>query len=70
MVLWIMIFINRKDDIEAKYYADGEDAFAMRRELTGVVQRINPDKAALAKRHKRRLPGTLLPPTDPKKSES
>ena len=58
------VYFYSKDDIEAKYYADGEDAFAMRRDLTGVIQRINSDPAASAKRHKKRLPGSYRPPLE------
>ena len=29
-------FINSISEIEPKYYADGEDAYAMKRDLTGL----------------------------------
>ena len=30
------VFINSISEIEPKYYADGEDAYAMKRDLTGL----------------------------------
>ena len=35
---------HRKEDIEAKYYADGEDAFAMRRDLSHIAEQIEREK--------------------------
>lgn len=37
--------MRRVSDIEPKYYADGEDAYAMRKELRAVTEE---DKKALA----------------------
>ena len=34
--LMSLVFINSISEIEPKYYADGEDAFAMKRDLTGL----------------------------------
>ena len=31
-----LVFMNSISEIEPKYYADGEDAYAMRRDLTGL----------------------------------
>ena len=28
----------RREDVESKYYADGEDAFAMKRDLSGLAE--------------------------------
>jgi len=37
---------HRKEDVEAKYYADGEDAYAMKRSLTGLAEQIEKEKEA------------------------
>jgi len=31
-----LVFMNSISEIEPKYYADGEDAYAMKRDLTGL----------------------------------
>jgi len=31
-----VVFMNSISEIEPKYYADGEDAYAMKRDLTGL----------------------------------
>lgn len=36
----------RKEDVEAKYYADGEDAYAMKRSLTELAEQIEKEKEA------------------------
>ena len=33
-------------DVEAKYYADGEDAFAMKRELTTLAEQLEREAKA------------------------
>ena len=38
--------LTRKEDVESKYYADGEDAFAMRRDLTGVAEQLEREAKA------------------------
>ena len=35
---------NRINDIEEKYYADGEDAYAMNRDLSGVAELVRREK--------------------------
>ena len=40
----------KKEDIEAKYYADGEDAYAMKRSLTGLAEQIEKEKEAQKRR--------------------
>lgn len=47
-----------KEDIEAKYYADGEDAFAMKRDLTGMAEQITKEKRENVVRHQKHLPGS------------
>lgn len=37
---------NRKEDVESKYYADGEDAFAMKRDLTGLAEQLERETKA------------------------
>jgi peptide alpha-N-acetyltransferase len=44
-----------KEDVEAKYYADGEDAYAMKRDLTFMSTIINNVK------HHDPLPGSFTP---------
>ncbi len=34
------IFVSRISEIEPKYYADGEDAFAMRRNLSEMAEKV------------------------------
>ena len=41
---------HRKEDIEAKYYADGEDAYAMKRSLTSLAEQIEKEKEAQKRR--------------------
>ena len=56
---------KRKDDIESKYYADGEDAFAMSRDLTPMAKHIEEEKKLLEKHRTKRLPGSYYkPPTE------
>ena len=35
-IFLFFFFINSISEIEPKYYADGEDAYAMKRDLTGL----------------------------------
>lgn len=37
-ILSIVFFLHRIHDRDPKYYADGEDAFSMRRELTSATK--------------------------------
>jgi hypothetical protein len=37
-IFWL--FVNRIHDRDPRYYADGEDAFSMRRELVSVTKVI------------------------------
>ena len=39
--------------MEARYYADGEDAYAMKRDLSYVLDEIRKEKEASAKRAKK-----------------
>lgn len=39
-----ILYCCRKEDIEAKYYADGEDAFAMRRDLTAMGEQMERER--------------------------
>ena len=43
----------RKEDIEAKYYADGEDAFAMKRDLGATAEALKTEEEQRRKRHQR-----------------
>lgn len=36
--------------MEAKYYADGEDAFAMKRDLTGLAEKLEKEKQEMRQR--------------------
>ena len=36
-----MYFIFRISEIEPKYYADGEDAYAMRRDLSEFAEKVS-----------------------------
>ena len=38
--IFISVCVCRISDIEPKYYADGEDAYAMRRDLTESVSKV------------------------------
>ena len=38
--IFISMCVCRISDIEPKYYADGEDAYAMRRDLTESVSKV------------------------------
>ena len=40
----VCFVFHRKEDVEAKYYADGEDAFAMRRDLAEMAEKIEQEK--------------------------
>ena len=40
ILLFILVCICRISDIEPKYYADGEDAYAMRRDLTEFGEKV------------------------------
>lgn len=44
--------------MEAKYYADGEDAFAMKRDLSNVAEMIAREKRDEPSRHQKSLPGS------------
>ena len=48
----------RKEDIEPKYYADGEDAFAMKRDLSFLAENIQREKREAESRNKPQLPGS------------
>ena len=45
-VLWLF----RKEDVEARYYADGEDAYAMKRDLSYVEDLIKKEEEATVQR--------------------
>ncbi len=47
-----MLHYCRKDEVEARYYADGEDAYAMRRDLSYVKEEIKKEKEISAGRAK------------------
>lgn len=59
--LYETILKFKKDDVEAKYYADGEDAFAMSKDLTSLAGRIAAEKKEAVQRHKKHLPGSHRP---------
>lgn len=40
----IAVCSNRINDIEEKYYADGEDAYAMNRDLSSVAELVRREK--------------------------
>ena len=40
----------RKEDVEPRYYADGEDAYAMKRDLSYVEDLIKKEKEASIQR--------------------
>ena len=42
--------ILRKEDVEPRYYADGEDAYAMKRDLAYVEDLIKKEKEASVQR--------------------
>lgn len=44
------MLLCRKEDVEARYYADGEDAYAMRRDLAYVKEEIRKEKEASLRR--------------------
>ena len=46
------VSIGRKMDVESRYYADGEDAYAMKRELAYVKEDGRKEKEIMAKRAK------------------
>ena len=48
-----------KEDVEAKYYADGEDAFAMRRDLNTLAEQVERERQS---QRRKALPAP--PPTD------
>ncbi len=52
----------RKDDIESKYYADGEDAFAMSKDLTPLAERLAEEHTTIYSTMKR-LPGSHFKPS-------
>lgn len=58
--------LYRKEDIEAKYYADGEDAFAMRRELTSLAEQL--EREAKARKQKLAAITAEAAKTDPSPS--
>lgn len=39
-----MSYICRINDVEEKYYADGEDAYAMKRDLSGIAELVRREK--------------------------
>ena len=49
----LMTMCFRKEDVEAKYYADGEDAFAMKRDLTPTAEALKTEVEQRRKRHQR-----------------
>lgn len=57
MILFTVIIIS-KEDVEAKYYADGEDAFAMKRDLSSIAEQIAREKRDEPARHQKPLPGS------------
>lgn len=44
LLQYILCLSCRKEDVEAKYYADGEDAFAMRRELSALAEQVERER--------------------------
>jgi len=38
------VWFNRINDIEEKYYADGEDAYAMNRDLSSIAELVRREK--------------------------
>lgn len=48
----LFIIVCRKMDVESRYYADGEDAYAMKRELAYVKEDGRKEKEIMAKRAK------------------
>ena len=40
-ILWLYLWFDRVCETEPKYYADGEDAFAMRRDLKEFTEKVN-----------------------------
>jgi len=57
----------KKEDIEAKYYADGEDAFAMKRSLTSLAEQLEKEKEAQKKRFNQHV-SSQASSTNPKPS--
>lgn len=40
----------RREDVESKYYADGEDAYAMKRSLTALAEVVKKEDEARKRR--------------------
>lgn len=45
-----MFLHSRREDVEAKYYADGEDAYAMKRSLTSLAETLKKKEEARRRR--------------------
>ena len=46
LTIHYLYFIFRISEIEPKYYADGEDAYAMRRDLSEFAEKVSSSFAA------------------------
>ena len=44
------VVLCRREDVESKYYADGEDAFAMKRDLSGLAEQLEREAKARKQR--------------------
>ena len=45
----------RKEDVESKYYADGEDAFAMKRDLVPIAEALKAEEEQRKKRQQKAI---------------
>ena len=45
----------RKEDVESKYYADGEDAFAMKRDLVPIADALKAEEEQRKKRQQKAI---------------
>ena len=50
----VTLLFCRTDEVEARYYADGEDAYAMRRDLMYIHDEIRSEKEAIARKAKKK----------------
>lgn len=50
---WAFILHFRKEEVESKYYADGEDAFAMKRDLVPVAEALKQEEEHRKKRQQK-----------------
>ena len=51
----------RKEDVESKYYADGEDAFAMKRDLVPIADALKAEEEQRKKRQQKALADSQSP---------